>query len=62
MQFDDRQLTARLGVTLVDQLAHGDHSVDFRELQVSDVGVDGHIEQRVAGKPTGRPRLTPAEG
>ncbi|MEU4157866.1 DUF4365 domain-containing protein [Actinoplanes sp. NPDC026670] len=54
MHFDQRQLTARLGVALVDQFVHEHLQWIFREQPVSDVGIDALIEQRVSRRATGR--------
>lgn len=54
VHFDQRQLTARLGVALVDQFVHEHLQWIFREQPVSDVGIDAIIEQRVGGRATGR--------
>lgn len=54
VHFDQRQLTARLGVALVDQFVHEHLQWIFREQPVSDVGIDAIIEQRAAGRATGR--------
>ncbi|MBU8857767.1 MULTISPECIES: DUF4365 domain-containing protein [unclassified Micromonospora] len=54
VHFDQCQLTARLGVALVDQFVHEHLQWIFREQPVSDVGIDAIIEQRTAGRATGR--------
>ncbi|MEU4693757.1 DUF4365 domain-containing protein [Actinoplanes sp. NPDC023714] len=54
VHFDQRQLTARLGVALVDQFVHEHLQWIFRELPVSDVGIDAIIEQRAGDRATGR--------
>jgi hypothetical protein len=54
VHFDQRQLTARLGVALVDQFVHEHLQWIFREQPVSDVGIDAIIEQRAGGRATGR--------
>jgi uncharacterized protein len=54
VDIDDRHVVSRVGVAIVDKLVHGALRWIFRELTVSDVGIDGHIEERVAGKATGR--------
>lgn len=54
MKADDRHLVERQGVALVQKLAVSDLRWLFREQNVSDVGVDAHLEILVAGRATGR--------
>ncbi|MEU7753773.1 DNA/RNA helicase domain-containing protein [Micromonospora sp. NPDC049171] len=54
MHVGDHHLTDRRGVAIVDEATHGSLRWLFREVSVSDVGIDGHIELIDGDRATGK--------
>ncbi|MFG1849598.1 DNA/RNA helicase domain-containing protein [Micromonospora carbonacea] len=54
MHVGDHHLTDRRGVAIVDEMTHGSLRWLFREVSVSDVGIDGHIELIDGDRATGK--------